>query len=108
MGNLKNTFSDTSQAELDAAASESSMGSSSTQIGISYPVIKAECPKILKPYLPEEYKLVDNGKEYFILCDTSKYAKYFIMIRGILKACIWIGMIFYLLKELRVVISLSS
>lgn len=99
-GNLKNTFSNDTQEVLAAAGS--------TQRGISYPVLKVESPKILKDYVPDSVRLEQDGKTYIVLCDCSKYAVQFSMVRTLLKVILWFGFIFYLLKELKVVISLST
>lgn len=99
-GNLQTTFSNDTQDVLAAAGS--------TQRGISYPVLKVESPKILKNYVPDDVKLTVEGKTYIVLCDCSKYAVQFSMVRTLLKVILWFGFIFYLMKELKVVISLST
>lgn len=99
-GNLQTTFSNDTQDVLAAAGS--------TQRGISYPVLKVESPKILKDYVPDSVKLEQDGKTYIVLCDCSKYAVQFSMVRTLLKVILWFGFIFYLMKELKVVISLST
>lgn len=102
-GNLKNTFSNETQDVLNEAGV-------TNQFGISYPVIKVQCPKILLDFVPDNPSVVlyENNVCYLILCDCSKYATYFIKVRGFLKACIWFGMIFYLMRELKPVITLSD
>ena len=102
-GNLKNTFSNETQDVLNEAGV-------TNQFGISYPVIKVQCPKILLDFVPDNPSVVlyENNICYLILCDCSKYATYFIKVRGFLKACIWFGMIFYLMRELKPVITLSD
>lgn len=102
-GNLKNTFSNETQDALSEAGI-------TNQYGISYPVIKVQCPKILLDYVPDNPSVVlyENDICYLILCDCSKFAKYFIKVRYFLKACIWFGMIFYLMRELKPIITLSD
>lgn len=102
-GNLKNTFSNETQDVLSEAGI-------TNQYGITYPVLKVRCPKILLDFVPDNDSVVlyENDICYLILCDCSKYATYFIKVRGFLKACIWFGMIFYLMKELKPIITLSD
>lgn len=97
--NLKSAFVDELQGN---------MGDSSSQFGVTYPKLKVQSPKILLPYVPDEVKLIQDDKVYIVLCDCEKYAYYFSMIRTLLKALLWFGFIFYLLKELRVTITLNG
>lgn len=98
-GNLSNIFSDNVQEECLEG-----------QYGIKYPVVKVQCPKILLDFVPDNSSVVfwENGTCYLVLADCIKFAKYFVKVRAFLKACIWIGMIFYLMKELKPVITLSD
>ena len=100
--NLKNTFSDSTQDELNVAGS--------LQKGIVYPVLKVQCPQILTDFLPDndDVVLFEDDIAYIILCDCGKYAVQFGAVRLILKAVMWFGFIFYVLRELKVVITLSS
>lgn len=100
--NLKNIFSDSTQDELNVAGS--------SQKGIVYPILKVQCPKILTDFLPDNDDVVffEDDIAYIILCDCGKYAVQFGAVRLILKAVMWFGFIFYVLRELKVVITLSS
>lgn len=100
--NLKNIFSDSTQDELNVAGS--------SQKGIVYPILKVQCPQILIDFLPDndDVVLFEDDIAYIILCDCGKYAVQFGAVRLILKAVMWFGFIFYVLRELKVVITLSS
>lgn len=99
--NLKNTFSDNTQDEFVSCSS---------QRGIVYPILKVQCPKILTDFLPDndDVVLFEDDIAYIILCDCGKYAVQFGAVRLILKVVMWFGFIFYVLRELKVVITLSS
>lgn len=63
-----------------------------------YPVISIKCPKILEDYVDTEV----DGQKAIIICDFEDFAVYFVRFRQFINAVLWIGMLFYIMREVRV------
>lgn len=72
-----------------------------------YPKITMGVPEILLPFIGDAAITDIEGNKVIVLCDFADYAIYFVQFRGFLNAVIWIGMIFYILRQFQVVFSLS-
>lgn len=98
MHKLKTSFPD------DVYSEESGL------LDVDYPKITVKCPEILSKYLTSDSKgmsVDDDGNKVIVLCDFADYAVYFARFRMFLKAVLWIGMIFLLMREFRVVLTVS-
>ncbi len=68
-----------------------------------YPVISIKCPKILENYVDTEV----DGQKAIIICDFEDFAVYFVRFRQFINAVLWIGMLFYIMREVRVTFIVS-
>lgn len=65
-----------------------------------YPKISMKCPKILEPIVDT---VGEDGIKEIVIVDFKDYALWFIRLRKFLEAIMWIGMVFLLMKEIKVV-----
>ena len=97
IGETSDSLVATSQQEINA-------NTKGAVLDADYPVISFKCPKILDKYLETDCKYIRtvDGEKAIIICDFEDYAIHFVRFRAFMIAVLWIGMIFYILRELRV------
>ncbi len=63
-----------------------------------YPVIKMQSPTIIKQFTDSEYVVLFNGKDF---------ADYFVWVRGLLRAMLWVAFAYGLLRKFRVQLTMD-
>lgn len=103
-----NVQSDNELTVVDST-SISSPGTSPGTLVADYPVISCKVPKVLDKYLVVDGDVIkeEEGEKVIILCDFADYAVYFARFRAFLIAVMWIGMLFYLMREFQVTFNIS-
>ena len=99
----------TSQNENELSVVETTNINASGYLVADYPVISCKVPKILDKYLDANNDVIKTveGEKVIILCDFADYAVYFARFRAFLIAVMWIGMLFYLMREFQVTFNIS-
>lgn len=99
---------ETSDSGINLEDQENISGAGGTLIA-DYPVISVKVPEILDSLLVVDNETIcmEDGEKVIILCDFGKYAIYFIRFRSFMIAACWLGMLFYLQKELSVTFNVS-
>ena len=85
---------------LKFAFSEDTYDENTGILNAEYPKISMKCPKILEPIVET---VGEDGKKEIVIVDFKDYALWFVRLRKFLEAILWIGMVFLLMKELKVV-----
>lgn len=74
----------------------------------TYPVLKIQRPKILNNLpIPEKHLTTESGIVYVVLLNTADYAQYFKYIRNIIRAMIWVGFAYHILRGFKVYFSIG-
>ena len=84
-------------------------GSMSGELDLYYPKITIKVPKALDRFLEsgDDKIIMEDGLKKIVLCDFKDYAIHFVRFRKFLEIVLRIGLIFFILRELSVMFSIS-
>lgn len=85
---------------LKSAVGNDSYDENTGLLKADYPKISMKCPKILAPVVDT---VGEDGEKEIVIVDFKDYALWFIRLRKFLEAIMWVGMVFLLMKEIKVV-----